>query len=679
MLVLALAFVLVPAGRASAHAGFVSSEPEPGSTLGTAPGVVVLSFTEPLNADLSRASVVPPDGAAVDGRVTGGREMRVTLTTNSQGVYEVRWRTVSVIDGHTLSGSFRFGVGVSPGPGAEGETRTGPSRADLLLAGARLFEDLALLLAIGLVLLGRLARREPALEWVRTGPSVPLAVALVAGATVVLGEALIAAPTPSAGAVATYLTTGQPGVARLARPLLEAAALTAALRGRRPWLPLGAAVLALAAAGHAAAVRPRWWGVGVEWTHLLSAGAWAGGVLALALQRPPGGWLGAEARPLLDRFTPPALLAFGVTAATGSLRGLQELGALGRLIDSSYGNVLLIKVLLVVAMIQLSLIAWRRVAVAPRFEATVAVAAVGAAALLAAYPLPPARTTEAERAQARPAAASAIPVGGELTFGADAGQVLVGLTIRPAAPGPNELLVYVLGPDGPDATAALPVDVDVDGAPLEVDACGPTCRSASAELSGGELVQVLVGTPVGGTAAFDVPQLPAAEGSGILARSLATMGSLTSYRQDETLSAGLGVVRATYAFVAPDAFESTVLQGGARVRTIWVGTTRYLSRDGGPWEIDVGGSPRVPSFTWDTFSPYVDVRVVGASTVEGIRSSEVVFFGGDESLPVWFRLWVGEDGLVRRAEMHAPGHFMDHRYYAFDEPITIEPPEGASP
>jgi hypothetical protein len=52
--------------------------------------------------------------------------------------------------------------------------------------------------------------------------------------------------------------------------------------------------------------------------------------------------------------------------------------------------------------------------------------------------------------------------------------------------------------------------------------------------------------------------------------------------------------------------------------------------------------------------------------------------GGNWDLPVWFRLWIDSGGLVHRAEMRAPGHFMDHRYYGFDAPIAIRPPKGAT-
>jgi len=61
-----------------------------------------------------------------------------------------------------------------------------------------------------------------------------------------------------------------------------------------------------------------------------------------------------------------------------------------------------------------------------------------------------------------------------------------------------------------------------------------------------------------------------------------------------------------------------------------------------------------------------------------VRTTEIAFAGGSSDLPVWFRMWVDASGLVHRAEMRAPGHFMDHRYFDYDAPITIEPPEGAS-
>lgn len=677
---LAVALLVGPPTAAWAHAGFISSTPEPGSELGTAPGVVVLRFSEPLNMRLSRVSVTAPDGAVVLGRVTSPQSISVSLVTNAQGRYEVGWETVSLLDGHTLSGSFAFGVGVPAGPGAEGGTSTSPRTTDMLIALARLVEDVGLLLAAGLLLLARLARRGQTLQWIRARPVVPLLLASVGGTVVVLSEAVAAAHGPHIDAMLSYLTTGLPGLARLGRPLLEASALVLALRGSvRAWVPVFLTLIALAAAGHAAAVDPAWQGISVEAVHISGASLWAGGLLALAFQRPPGGWRGAEARTLLDRFTPIALAGFIMTAAAGAVRGLQEVGSVSALVSSSYGATLLLKTLLVVLMAQLSLFAWRRLLVLPRVESVVALAIIGFAVVLAAYPLPPSREREAELEETRASAASAsgLPRKGDLTLGGHAGTFLIGLTIRPSA---ETVLVYLHGP-GSDADAGVrTVHADIDGQPVDVGQCGDTCRSIDIVPEQGATIDVTVFGAGGGSARFIVPNHASPSADSLLQRMSARMDALRTFRFDETLTGGAGTTHTAYGLKAPDIITSrTTAPDGSGGQLVWIGTTRYL-RDlpGGEWRVDRGVAPTVPLFVWGSFEPWLDARLVDRSRVDGVPARVVVFFGGDRSLPVWFRLWIDRTGLVRRAEMRAPGHFMDHRYFAFNQPINVEAPKGVT-
>ncbi|MDP9327840.1 MAG: copper resistance protein CopC, partial [Actinomycetota bacterium] len=295
----AAGLVLVFPTEALAHAGLLSSTPEPGTELASAPGAVTLRFSEPVNERLSAASVTTPDGKNVNGQVVDPEEIAVQLVADTPGEYRVAWTTVSLLDGHTLSGSFAFGVGV-PVAAESGGLSTSPRTTDLLISIARAVEDLGLFLATGLLLLGWLARRDPPLGWVRARPVIPLAVATAAGIAVVSAEAISAARGPSLGAVASYLTTGPPGVARLIRPSLELfALLLARQRSRATAWAVAASIVALAATGHAEAVP---WGVTLEAVHVGAAAVWAGGVLALALQHPPGGWSSVEGRSLLRRF-----------------------------------------------------------------------------------------------------------------------------------------------------------------------------------------------------------------------------------------------------------------------------------------------------------------------------------------------------------------------------------------
>jgi putative copper export protein len=150
-----------------------------------------------------------------------------------------------------------------------------------------------------------------------------------------------------------------------------------------------AAVLAavlMPLAGHAAAVNPAAGAEFVDALHVLSAGMWAGGILALAMLRPPDGWRGAEARALLDRFAGVALIAFAVTALTGVLRATEQLHGLSDLWQTPYGMVLALKSVGVGIMLVLSTLAWRAGFPAARAEAALTALVVAATAVLASFP-----------------------------------------------------------------------------------------------------------------------------------------------------------------------------------------------------------------------------------------------------------------------------------------------------
>ncbi len=169
------------------------------------------------------------------------------------------------------------------------------------------------------------------------------------------------------------------------RVVAEGIALLLCLRGIlyvAPFAVLAAALLPLTS--HAA-------GAGAQFAdalHVLSAGMWAGGILALASLRPPDGWGSPEARGLVERFGRVALIAFGITALTGALRATEQLTGLSDLWSTPYGLVLSLKSAGIVVMVVLSAAAWRRGTPMAGLEAGLAVLVVGATALLAAFPLP---------------------------------------------------------------------------------------------------------------------------------------------------------------------------------------------------------------------------------------------------------------------------------------------------
>ncbi|HEX2027241.1 MAG TPA: copper resistance protein CopC [Nitriliruptorales bacterium] len=671
----AAACLVVLSAAAWGHATFTSSTPEPGTQLAAAPGVVTVRFTEPLIVDLSSLRVTDPDGRVWERTAVADRKMSASLDTTAQGVYVVEWKTVSPLDGHTLRGTFRFGVGVTPSE-VEPATSVEPATADVVLAVGRAVEYAALLLLVGMVVVGRLGRREPALGWV--GPrrrGLVAAVALTAGSVVVGGEALLAVPSVSWDAVAGYLSA-QPGTPRLGRLTGEVVAVVAAWLGMG-WLVAGgaaAALVGLAAAGHAAAAHPAWWGISVDAGHLLAAGVWAGGIVAMARLRPPGGWRGEDARQLVRRFSPVAVPAFVVTVATGTLRGTQELVGLHDLWATSYGQVLLLKVAAVGAMVPLSWRAWQRRSPRPRVEAVLAAGVVAAAALLAAYPVTPQRAAE-DAAQTVGVDSPAYPQPGDLTLARATGDVMVGLTLRPGRPGRNDVLVYLLPPSGPEDVDGTDATLQLAGQQHRLERCGVACRRTVLTVDGGERIAVTVAGVDADPAVFELPALPAPDGTPLVEEMASAMDQLRSLRYEEVFGPVDPPIRSDAALVAPDRLRFEVHTFDRT--TIRIGDVTYRREGDGPWEVTRGPQVSVPSYIWD-YSGKTGVRIVGQQQVDGTSTQVVSFFVllGDD-LPIWYRLWIDADGLVQRAEMRAQGHFMDQRYFDFDAPITIEPPPDA--
>lgn len=631
LLVPGLFLALAPV-TALARAAVVSSTPEPGQKLSSAPGVVQLRFSEPVNTRLTRARITAPDGRAYEDSASGPFNLQVALPTNAPGVYLVDWLTVSNLDGHTLKGSFRFGVQVSPGAAQEEFVTVPPGPLDLLTAVFRALEYAGLLTALGALLLRWLARRNPALEG-SLDLKLPMAVAFLSGIAVVAGEAVSAAQSPSPQALVDYLGTGPPGLARLGRLALEGIGTAAVFSGAAVLAPsLVAALVALAFTGHAAAARPPWLGIGTDALHLMAAGVWAGGVLALGRLRLSKAWNAEQGADLIKRFGPYALGGLLLSVGLGLVRALQELDGLGDLLSSSYGEVLSLKAVAVAGMAVLAILIRFRRRKLLRTDAGLALMVVAATALLAAHPLPPRRAVEADAAAHTAVASPALPQPGDLTMGSNAGDVLVGLTIRPARPGSNQLLMYTAPLQPQIGTGGTPMEATVNGRRLDVSACGPACRSAEADLRGGERVVLRVPLPHGGLAAFELPALPAEDGTALMKVADARMHKLTTYRIHEVLMPALRPLSADYDFQVPDRMHLTVNNEFERIS---IGSNFYTrDRPGSAWQLSGGLEPINPRrFLWE-YQPVTSPYVVGSAQVDGTQAQVMSFFEGSVASPI---------------------------------------------
>ena len=114
--------VLVPVAPAQAHDRLVSSDPESGATLESAPEEIGLTFSANVQDVGGSVDLTDGDGEKVS---VGSPETDGTTVTTAieddlpAGDYEVRWRVVSS-DGHPISGVVDFTVEGDEGSSDEG-------------------------------------------------------------------------------------------------------------------------------------------------------------------------------------------------------------------------------------------------------------------------------------------------------------------------------------------------------------------------------------------------------------------------------------------------------------------------------------------------------------------------------------------------------------------------------
>jgi len=296
----------------------------------------------------------------------------------------------------------------------------------------------------------------------------------------------------------------------------------------------------------------------------------------------------------------------------------------------------------------------------------------------------PSATQESVAPGSAAALASAFPQPGDLTMGGRAGKVMVGLTVHPGRPGVNTVRVYLASP----ASAASRARLQVQGRWRALSFCGGPCRAATVDLRGGERLAVavtgpasptaVVAGPIGGTAVFGLPSLPARDGTALARSAIAQMNRLRSYQVAEVLSG----FRSAYAYARPHQLWLRTWYPTGVQQSLWLGSSLYVKTSpGAPWQLKSKSTlAPVPYFNWYPYRPFVAARIIGTGTVSGVPVTVVSAFGGHGSDPesVWFTLSVDQKtGRVLRSQMWAPNHFMDDRYHAFNQPPRIpKPPAG---
>lgn len=346
--------VLCFATGVSAHASLVSAEPNDGSVLAVAPKMVQLRFNEsvtPVVVRLIDASGVSRGDTAVH---TVDQTIYLTLPDElPRGTQVVSYRVISQ-DGHPVGGSLVFSIGATTGA-APAPTNVRSVAALIWLA--RIGVYLGLFVGVGGAFFGAWIAKAPpaATKLIVAALAIGLASAVISlglqGLDVLgLGLRAIVTPPPWAAAAATSL--GPSLLVATAAMIAGIVALRAASvrvgRGLAA-LAMAGVGLALAASGHAATASPQWLMRPTVFLHGVGVAFWVGAFAPLAASATKPTLL-----PALLRFSRAAVPVVGVLVLTGLTLAITQLDSFAALIETRYGLILSVKLVLVIALLGLA-------------------------------------------------------------------------------------------------------------------------------------------------------------------------------------------------------------------------------------------------------------------------------------------------------------------------------------
>lgn len=393
-------------GTASAHAQLEGSDPHAHEVVSTAPQRVTLTFGERVEVardaievfddhlkrvDLAEVSAVPGDG----------NQIRVALRPKlGDGTYTVGWH-VSSSDTHPVSGTFRFSVGAPSQVTGKVAIPGRNDTAGLLLGIFRVLGYGGLILGPGALLI-TLALWPAGLAMRRTRRTLFAGLALlgVSAFGSLFFEGVWASGLPlraiwvSPGSLDTHsrrfdtlyafrsyllvifaallvaVVSAKTKAARLASPPVKGTAI----RRRspvapRPLVPNWAIVAATATstllligtwtlAGHPAAGFQTPLAMFADLLHISAMMVWLGGLAVLTICLRPAE-RAADLAVVLPRFSKIAFSCVVVLVATGSYQAWREVGSVDALYRTTFGRVLLVKLVAVIAVVGLGALARR--------------------------------------------------------------------------------------------------------------------------------------------------------------------------------------------------------------------------------------------------------------------------------------------------------------------------------
>lgn len=496
VLLMSFAGLLFAASPALAHAELLSSDPAPGAVLDAAPTSIMLVFTEPIEISLGAIRLFDGAGNQVDiGKATHPaghtEQVRVALGDLADGSYVVDWSVVSS-DSHPVRAAYTFQVGATStltsglldgilsrkAASTPAEVGLAVSRGLIALALAVVFGVLAAVF-LGVVSLG---------SRLRLITLISAAVGAIAGA-IALPLQVAYATGQSLGVITdssawSSMLESRVGVAWAVRAVVilacgVALTLTVSRRASVWWRALlGAGLLAVGVAsafgGHGATGRWQIIGIVATVAHLGGMAVWLGGLVAVLVS------FADIDDSSVRRFSKVAFVSILVVALSGVVQALRQLGSFNALTNTSYGTLLIWKVIAVAVLVAIAAVSRQathgkalgritadsvtidraRLVRVVVIEAVLAVVILGVTSLLIA---------------ANPTVAN-----GPTTFSQSlvSNDYIVSVVVSPGGVGSNDLHLYITSPTistaGPDSVTVEISDPSrsIDPIAIEVSTAG---------------------------------------------------------------------------------------------------------------------------------------------------------------------------------------------------------------
>ncbi len=385
--VLLLALMGIFTFPASAHAVLVNSNPADNATLTSAPSQVDLYFSEAIDPNLSKLSVMDAKGQQVDAHdahldPADATHLLVSLPKLSDGVFTVMWAAVSATDGHQTTGSFPFAVGsVAAGAMSMAQTPTTSSSFDVGIIASKVLLYIPTAAIIGAIMFSIIVWKPSLQQASLEADDLPnyarFIQKLLLGAFLLLIIADLLSLFTQAGQVSgrligwpwqpdfkTILLNTRFGIlvlARLALVFVLAGLLLPRPRRINRYLALALIPLLLLTftlESHAAAEPQPILPILSDWIHFAAISVWVGGLISFFGAMASINKLAPDTRTnltaiLIPHFTLLAMSSVGFLALTGVYSAFLRIGQLGSLIDTTYGRVLLVKLAFLAPMLAL--------------------------------------------------------------------------------------------------------------------------------------------------------------------------------------------------------------------------------------------------------------------------------------------------------------------------------------